>query len=283
MARSRFSRNFDQKRCEVCSSVFFVSRSKGLEVDFDYNADSAKYTNPDYLYGAQLRWAHSMLLRRDWHGKRVLELGCFNGFFGDELTRRGADYYGHDLNAKAVKVGESLFNLVGRLFTSFDMVEEKGPFDAIILIDLLEHVDDPAELLEKLRSLLSLDGEVIIAGPLAGRIFYDKTDFPPHHKWRFSLKGLEALALKKNMCVTQVQIQYDAVLLLRNIIGRLIAGFNREYRGESVIAPVGVPRGLLKNFYQGAEKMGAVVFKALRVRYCSGIVKLKFSDKNGPR
>ena len=47
--------------------------------------------------------------------------------------------------------------------------------------------------------------------------------------------------------------------------------------------PVGVPRGLLKNFYQGAEKMGAVVFKALRVRYCSGIVKLKFSDKNGPR
>ena len=180
LVRQHFSKNFDALGCIACGSKHFAPTSVDGAREFRYDGNNGKYAEASYLYGKQLRWAHGQLLRRPWGGKKVLEIGCFNGFFLDELMKAGADAYGFDVNEAALAVGRKLFGLDGRLFSSLETPRANGPYDVIICIDMLEHLDAPEDFLREVGSILADGGHLVIAGPTLERRFHDKSDYPPH-------------------------------------------------------------------------------------------------------
>jgi len=100
-------------------------------------------------------------------GPRVLDVGCGDGFLTKEMARRYDKVVGVDgakdkiefarKNAPEVEFHTSLFE-------NFEYYEK---FDSIIMINILEHVDDPVYFLKKARELLTPHGEVIIFVPNA--------------------------------------------------------------------------------------------------------------------
>lgn len=269
-----FSEHFDALRCSHCGSRHFVAAANGAPApEFRYDGENEKYTQQSYLYGKQLRWAHNQLLRQTWSGRKVLEIGCFNGFFLDELRKRGADVYGFDVNREALAVGEELFGLGGRLDTSMSNLALCGPFDDVLCIDVLEHLDQPETFLQEVSTMLKPGGRIVVAGPTIERQFHDKSDFPPHHKWWFSRSGMKAFLQQSGFEVTSIDVQRDGLLLLRNFLGKAIAGLRkREFYGEAVITTPSLDGVISRNLYAGLSALGTMLFTMLRISYCSAIL-----------
>jgi SAM-dependent methyltransferase len=273
LIQQSFSQYFDALHCDQCDSKHFIARAGSTAPEFKYDSHNGKYAQQNYLYGKQLRWAHHELLSRKWAARKVLEIGCFNGFFLDELRTAGANVYGFDINQAALAVGESLFGLQGRLHSSFDALRALSPFDDLLCVDVLEHVDAPEAFLADVKTMLCPGGRIMIAGPTLERRFHDKTDYPPHHKWWFSRLGLRMLLQRSGYEVSEVLVQRDGVLLLRNFVGKIIHGLGRrEYYGDAFFAASASDGLIVSSVSKMATPVMQWLFGILSLSYCSTMI-----------
>jgi SAM-dependent methyltransferase len=94
-------------------------------------------------------------IERHAHG-RLLDYGCWVGFLGSEAIARGWDVVGVEPSRWAAERARS---------RGIEVVEEPGgTFDAVLLGDVIEHLPEPAAVLEFVRP----GGVVWIATPDAG-------------------------------------------------------------------------------------------------------------------
>ncbi|HEX4167067.1 MAG TPA: bifunctional glycosyltransferase/class I SAM-dependent methyltransferase [Bryobacteraceae bacterium] len=121
-----------------------------------YAVKQGRYS--DYDYAARLVGT----------GQRVLEIGCGNGGFGKALVRSGNAVWGVD-NEPNVS-GEAGYQ---RIYSADleqglgDLHRREGQFDRILLLNRLEHLRNPACLLEDCRRLLEGRGKLIVSVPNA--------------------------------------------------------------------------------------------------------------------
>ena len=106
------------------------------------------------------RW----LMSRRSNG-RVLDIGCSFGHLLSEMERRGWQTVGVDPSKVAVTYAKQ--RLKGTLLNvAFEDARlERGSFDAVVLLFVLEHVFDPRAFLQKCFDLLRPGGEVAIRVP----------------------------------------------------------------------------------------------------------------------
>lgn len=112
----------------------------------------------------------------DWAGKEVLDLGCAGGFMAEALARRGAVVTGIDPAAEAIAAARAHARGAG-LRISYDVgVGEALPyadagFDAVVCVDVLEHVADLNKVLAEVARVLRPGGlflfDTINRNPLA--------------------------------------------------------------------------------------------------------------------
>lgn len=264
---------FSRWDCATCQSTHFTPNQDSDCVHFEYSSSSAKYSTEGYLRGAIFRWAHRQLLRLDWRRRRVIEIGCFNGFMVRALRDRGADAYGFDVNSDAIKIGRGLFELPKEvLHDDWEKIKDAAPFDDIICIDLIEHLEDPRSFIESLLSLQAPNSRLLLAGPTSDRPFRDKSDFPPHHRWWFTREGLRRMMKELGYQEEKLWVEHNAVLLFRNMIGRLLHGYgNIEFHGHSTVSGEILDTGLFRVFYRGAEEIGSFIFGLFNIQYCSAM------------
>jgi len=102
-------------------------------------------------------------------GTRVLDVGSNFGHFLSEATKV-FDATGIEISKAAVDKGNELFpgvkNYVGSIYEP--PAEAKGPWEAITLWDVIEHVPDPKGALETIRDLLAPGGHLFLSTPDAG-------------------------------------------------------------------------------------------------------------------
>ena len=108
------------------------------------------------LVPGRLSWMDDQI---DWHGKAVLDLGCAGGFMAEALVARGAQVTGIDPADQAIEAARAHAAAEGHAITYDIGVGEALPyqpatFDAVVCVDVLEHVQDlPAVLAEAARVL----------------------------------------------------------------------------------------------------------------------------------
>lgn len=142
---------------------------------------------------------------------RVLDVGCDTGEFASVLARLcGAQAYGVDVAARPLARARALGLEVNHGDLSQAPVSFEN-FGLVTAIDVIEHVPDPASLLEEIRQRLAPGGLVYLetpnwrsavyaVGSLAARALdsrprpaFDRL-FPPEHVQYFTPEGLRALA-----------------------------------------------------------------------------------------
>ena len=103
-------------------------------------------------------------------GGKLLDLGCAMGFLLEAAETAGFQGWGLDLNPEAVGIAKQRF---GDRVAQGVLDESAFPgvvFDAVTLIDVLEHVPDPTALLAQVRGRLAPGGVLAALLPNAASL-----------------------------------------------------------------------------------------------------------------
>lgn len=120
----------------------------------------AEYFVP-YAVKRSLYSLHYYASRLVGTSQRVLDFGCKDGAFGQELARAGNDVVRVDCEPNAPR-GDTFETAFGELAK-----RTAQPFDRILLLDVLEHLRDPSPVLQDSRRLLAQRGKLIVSVPNA--------------------------------------------------------------------------------------------------------------------
>jgi 2-polyprenyl-6-hydroxyphenyl methylase/3-demethylubiquinone-9 3-methyltransferase len=125
------------------------------------------------LVPGRLSWFDRQI---DWAGLEVLDLGCAGGFMAEALAARGARVTGIDPASEAIEAARAHAR-AGGVQIAYDVgVGEAlpyaaGSFDAIVCVDVLEHVSDLTQVLAEAARVLRPGGmflfDTINRNPLA--------------------------------------------------------------------------------------------------------------------
>lgn len=101
---------------------------------------------------------------------RLLDVGCGHGLLLDEARGRGYDTVGLELSREAVRHARETLGLDVREvplegFSEGRNGDSPGEFDAIVLADVLEHLDDPVDAIDRCVNLLKPGGALCIVTP----------------------------------------------------------------------------------------------------------------------
>lgn len=99
----------------------------------------------------------------EWAGKQVLDLGCAGGFTAEALDDRGAQVTGLDPAEKAIAAARAHAEAHGRNIRYDVGVGEELPycdaqFDAVVCVDVLEHVADLSKVVDEVTRVLRPGG-----------------------------------------------------------------------------------------------------------------------------
>lgn len=95
---------------------------------------------------------------------QVLDLGCSGGWLSEKLRTQGQHVVGVD-SEEVPGVLDRVDKFVEGNLESGVPFEAGSGYDTVILADVIEHVSDPARLLDSAKAVLNSDGELLISTP----------------------------------------------------------------------------------------------------------------------
>ncbi|MEL7012077.1 MAG: bifunctional 2-polyprenyl-6-hydroxyphenol methylase/3-demethylubiquinol 3-O-methyltransferase UbiG [Pseudomonadota bacterium] len=102
----------------------------------------------------------------DWAGKRVLDLGCAGGFMAEALAEKGATVTGIDPAAQAIEAArvhaaKTGYDITYDVGVGESLPYEDASFDAVVCVDVLEHVADLDQVLREVERVLAPGGRFL--------------------------------------------------------------------------------------------------------------------------
>lgn len=99
--------------------------------------------------------------------RRVLDIGCGGGRLGESIkSRQAAEVVGIELHPDAIgHAQQRLDKVLAANIEDSDTDFEAGRFDCIIAADVLEHLREPVEVLQRIHRWLTPDGHIVLSLP----------------------------------------------------------------------------------------------------------------------
>lgn len=114
----------------------------------------------------RLEWINA---RAPLTGKTVADVGCGGGILAESMAKRGAKVTGIDLSEKALKVAD-LHSLESGVQVRYELISaeqlaerEPASFDVVTCMEMLEHVPDPAAIVQACAKLVKPGGHVFFS------------------------------------------------------------------------------------------------------------------------
>jgi len=160
----------------------------------------------------------------------MLELGCGIGVNGFEFYKvasknnKKISYTGIDLNSEAIRTAKIItetkklhkhFNFVMQDANVFLQTHTKEKFDIIVLADIIEHINEPLNMLEQSKKVLKENGFFVVSvpTPLYPKIFGKKFHREVGHVVDgYNLRELDNI-FEKNLECTRVEQKYNTGLI----------------------------------------------------------------------
>jgi SAM-dependent methyltransferase len=193
-------------RCARCRTLFTASLPASPAEAIDYAG---------YYHEANLRVPEFVERRLEEvvgefepyrRSGRWLDVGCGAGALMRAATRQGWSAVGTEMGegaAEAVRAGGFEVH-VGEL-EALGLEEES--FDVVSLVEVIEHVDDPGQLVRDARRLVRPGGALYVTTPhargISARLLRNRWSAvgPPEHLQLFSLAGLRVLMERADLDV----------------------------------------------------------------------------------
>lgn len=102
---------------------------------------------------------------------KLLEIGSAYGFFLDEAQKLGWDAVGVELSKDAADYAISTFGVkvIRDRFEACTLLDAE--YDVVVMVDVIEHLFSPVEMLLKIRAALKNDGILYISTPNVNSFF----------------------------------------------------------------------------------------------------------------
>jgi 2-polyprenyl-3-methyl-5-hydroxy-6-metoxy-1,4-benzoquinol methylase len=122
---------------------------------------------PRYVLKTDPYSSHSVILGwlADGAGRRLLDVGAAEGLLSRKLTERGWSVTAIEADREAARVGAQHCAHMVVADLDRELPALTPGFDAIVYADVLEHLTDPAWVLEGLNEQLAPQGLVVISVP----------------------------------------------------------------------------------------------------------------------
>jgi 2-polyprenyl-3-methyl-5-hydroxy-6-metoxy-1,4-benzoquinol methylase len=111
---------------------------------------------------------HRFFVERITSSDNVLDLGCGNGYLAYDIAEKAKRVTGIDIRPKNIDKAKARFQRPNLSFMVGDATTETFPqrFDAIVLSNVLEHIEKRVEFLKKLKGISS---KIIFRVPMINR------------------------------------------------------------------------------------------------------------------
>jgi SAM-dependent methyltransferase len=188
-------------------------------------------------------------LRRYRERGRLLEVGCAYGFFLEE-ARRFYEVAGIEISEQAVAFCRQRGLTVINGVVNETSIAQFGMLDAIVLLDVIEHLPEPHATLALCRRYLNPGGVILITtgdfsslyARLAGQHWRLMT--PPQHLWYFTPQSMRRLAHALNLNFEACDHPWKLVpLALLQFQARRLLGTSRSV-STGMTSRIGLPFNL---------------------------------------
>ena len=191
--------------------------------------------------------------------ERVLEVGCGLGYFTYALRRSGYDATGIDFSKAAITRARSAY---GNFFECRSLesyvTDSAQRFDAVVLVEVVEHLEDPLSPIRDAVKLLNPGGAIILTTP--NRSFFSamtpwSTDLPPVHLWWFSEESIRTMSRKLRCNVSFVDFtpynaRYPVVHIYQGAQQSTLDAAGNVVRRESTLVAAARRLGVLQDAYR---------------------------------
>ena len=189
--------NFSLFQCQQCLVQFWLPFENQANREWYEKIDPyniKKNNQPRKLHHYHKKFIK--LHQKEIIKTRILDLGCGTGEFIARLEKLGAEAWGTDIDQPAIEIAKK-FNLKNVYSLPIeDFFKKELPlFNYITIFEVLEHIGNPLEILEKSKNLLTPKGKIVISLPSRKRIFpnLSEWDYPLHHLSRWSPEALKKI------------------------------------------------------------------------------------------
>lgn len=187
----------------------------------------------------------------------ALEVGSSTGLLLSLLQKEGWKVQGIEPSKKAANYAEK--QGIPTRILSFEKAKIGQKYDAVIFNHVLEHVDNPLEILKKAHFVLDKNGIIFIDVPHFGSFSakHKKENWeyilPEEHKWHFTKKSLEYLLKKAGFKLIYLETHsgiWDYEDPIKELWQSLLGGKKRFFRNfltalpAYVITKIGLGTGL---------------------------------------
>ena len=214
-------------KCNLCKLVF----SEYVGVNFQNNYK----TVVDNVYLNQMKFkkqTFNLFIKeiRQYLNKSctVLDIGSYYGVLGKLIQPLVKEYIGLELSKHACKYSKKNFklNILNQSLNQYAKNSKK--FDIIIMTDVIEHLDNPFDLLSLIEKKLNINGKLILT-TFNFDSFFSKImgrHYPwiiPMHKYYFSNTTLKNVLNKNNLNLFNIKndtriISFEYLLQKFNIL-----------------------------------------------------------------
>jgi len=186
--------------------------------------------------------------------RHILDVGCGNGLFFDRLSKLGA--------VEGVEPDTTLLDPQGPWRHAIhavpfdDAFVPADRFEAILLLDVLEHLDEPAAALHRAVELLAPGGVIVSTVP-AFQWLTTSHDVINHHRRRYNRRDFRALAARAGMTITRERYLFPWM-----VPGKLAARLLERLRNTPPRLPIIPPEpfnSVLRIVGQVQERVNAVL------------------------
>lgn len=148
------------------------------ETDYLLYTKSARQYDRVRFAGRAGQWGHRRQVEilgslcDNWHGKRVLEIGCGTGRITEALVRWGANVTATDITAEMLDAARARFKGHDpsrtpdfRVMSVFDIDLDLRSYDYVIMINVLGRLSNPGLAIEQVVSRISGEGRFVFTFP----------------------------------------------------------------------------------------------------------------------
>jgi len=120
--------------------------------------DRSVLTTPDYFLEEFIKELDK--------GSVVLDAGCGTGYLSAALSRKGFNVISMDMNEKSIKFGNKMKRFQKTIICDVQNMElESDSVDAVISVEVIEHLKNTDKFLEECRRVIKTGGIIAIKTP----------------------------------------------------------------------------------------------------------------------